>query len=81
MSLRMVSYDNEWNTVPGIMVNVTPMSGVQIHLRCLVMIDNDPDQRSVFQAEFDSTLAMHTLNNFGSRLVETGSVAWLRRAA
>ena len=29
----------------------------------------------------DSTLTMHTLNNFAGRLIETGSVAWLRRAA
>ncbi len=35
----------------------------------------------MFQAEFDSTLTMHTLNNFAGRLIDTGSVAWLLKAA
>ena len=31
--------------------------------------------------EFDSSLTMHTLNNFACRLIDTGSVEWLQIAA
>ena len=31
--------------------------------------------------EMESTLTMHTLNNFAGKLIDTGSVAWLLRAA
>ena len=47
--------------------------------------DGLPSPQSGFEADglvwFIPTLTMHTLNKFPARLIGTGSIAWLQRAA